>query len=368
MIGPALKSDSREKAPDPSDVRNILVKKFGGIGNVIMGTPMVEMLGAAFPSARITVVVQSEVAGQVLSGLPFVHDVVVLPFEQYRALGRARFLIEIVRWALRIRLGRYDLVVNSYGGYGGSSWLSVLLAWLMGGRYRIGYARAPWNLLYSQSLVPEGEIHEVLRNVALVDLVAPGSGKSELRLRFNISESGKSRAAELLAGWGISDSDLIVGMHPGCGPLTFKRWSPERFGDLADRLAAQRGLKVILFGGPEETDLADSIVSGMASSPVNAVGKTSLELAAALISRCQTFVSNDTGLMHLAAAVGVPVVAIFGPTNYHRTSPYGTGHTVLRSGLECLPCYRGRGAACDEFRCLDRISVDEVLQAVISKL
>lgn len=363
-----LKSAKPGLPLDPAAIETVLVKKFGGIGNVVMSTPMLEKLGEAFPSARMTVLVQSEGAREVLDGFSFVHETVVVPVGKYRAKGRFLFLVEMFKYALRIRSRRYDLIVNGFGGYGGGSWLSALLTWLMGGRYRIGYARAPWNRLYTRSIVSAGEIHEVERNAALVDLVAPGRTGGELRVRFNIEESERRRAGGLLKEWGISDSDLLIGMHPGCGPLTFKRWDPARFAGLADRLAEKCGAKVIIFGGPEETDLARSIASRMTSSPVNAVGKTSLRQAAALIARCKVFVSNDTGLMHLAAAVGVSVVAIFGPTDYRRTAPYGSGHTVLRADLGCVPCYRGRGVACDEVRCLGQISVDRILEAVTSNL
>ena len=353
---------------DAAEINTVLVKRFGGIGNVIMSTPMLEKLSEAFPSAHITVLVQSEGAREVLSNLPVVHETAVVPVEEYLAKGGFRFFTEMFKHALRVRRRHYDLIVNGFGGYGGGSWRSALLTWLMGGRYRIGYARTPWNRLYSRSIVPHGEIHEVDRNAALVDLIAPGRTGGDLRVRFRPGESERREAAELLKEWGVSDRDLLIGMHPGSGPLAFKRWDPTRFAELADRLAAEHGAKVIIFGGPEETGLVERITSHMTSCPVNAAGRASLTVVAALIARCRVFVSNDTGLMHLAAAVGVRVVAIFGPTNYMRTSPYGKGHSVLRADLDCVPCYAGTQVKCDELRCLEQVTTDHVLKAVTSRL
>jgi len=353
---------------DPAEIKTVFVKRFGGIGNVIMSTPMLEKLREAFPSARITVLVQSEGAREILDGLSLVHETDVVPVEEYLAKGGLTFFAEMFKYALRVRRRHYDLIINGFGGYGGGSWRSALLTWLMGGRYRVGYARSTWNRLYSRSIVPDGEIHEVERNAALVDLVAPGRTGGDLRVRFKLGESEKHKAAKLLKEWGITDRDLLIGMHPGSGPLTFKRWNPTRFAELADRLAAEHGAKVIIFGGPEETDLVERITSHMTSCPVNAAGQASLMEVAALIARCRVFVSNDTGLMHLAAAVGVGVVAIFGPTNYLRSSPHGKGHSVLRANLDCGPCYTGKGIECDETRCLEQITTDHVLKAVASRL
>jgi heptosyltransferase-2 len=351
---------------DPAGVKRILVKKLGGLGNVVMGTPMLAQLGETFPSARITVLVQSEAASQALAGLPFVHETIVIPVDRYRARGPIGFLAAMLGMALKMRRARYDLVVNSYGGYGGGSWLSACLTYVMGGRWRVGYGRRPWSGLYSRSLAPEGDIHEVDRNVALVELLGPGSGRSGSRLMFALGPEEVRKAADLLAEHGISAGDFTVGIHPGCGPLKFKRWAPGRFAELADRLSADYGARVVLFGGPEEGELAGEIASIMDTKPLNLAGRTGLKLAAALISRMNVFISNDTGLMHVAAALGVPVVAVFGPSDYRRTAPYGAGHAVVRADLDCIPCYRGRGPGCDEITCLDRVTVGEVLDAALS--
>ena len=125
-------------------------------------------------------------------------------------------------------------------------------------------------------------------------------------------------------------------------------------------------VKIIIFGGKDEIELVDVILENMKESPINVVGKTSLRQTAALIEKCKIFISNDTGPMHIAAAMGVPVVAIFGPTNFYRTSPFGKQHIIVKSDLPCVPCYRGGNAKCDEIRCLKLISVDDVLNAVES--
>ena len=350
------------------DVKDILVKKFGGIGNVILGTPMLQALKSVFPNADTTVLVQSEGAKEVLEGSPYVQKVLIIPFEKYKRGGRHRYLSQMLSLALDLRGQKYDLVVNSYGGFGGDSWMSCLYSFLTGGKYTIGYGKSPWSLLYYKSLKVEGEVHEVERNLGLIRSITPENHETAARLNLWISEHDREEARKALDSWGISGNDLVIGTHPGSGPLAFKRWCPDKFALLFDQMIKKWDARIIVFGGRDEMQLADSILDNMEESPVNMVGKTSLGEMAAIIEKCRIFVSNDTGPMHVAAAMQVPVVAIFGPTNFYRTSPYGIQHAIVKSDLSCVPCYRGDSAKCDELLCLDRISVDHVLRAVQHEL
>lgn len=351
-----------------TEIRTILVKKPGGIGNVVLATPMLQALKGIFPEAPLTVLVESEGAKQVLEANPYVEETVVTPAERYSKQNKHRYLTKMFEFAIGLRKKKYDLVVNGYSGCGGDRWTACFFAFLIGAKYSVGYGKGLWRLLYSRSLRAKGELHEVDRNLDLVRLVVPELDGIKTELNLWLSANDRTVAERFLKTSGITEHSLTVGIHPGSGPMTYKRWDPNKFAQLADRVTNKWDARVIIFGGKEETKLAEDISSRMRENVVNAAGKTSLKQTAALIQNCKIFISNDTGLMHIAAAVGVPVVAIFGPTNSYRTSPYGDSHVVVTSQLPCVPCYRGHGAKCEDIACLKQISVEKVMRAVERRL
>ena len=153
--------------------------------------------------------------------------------------------------------------------------------------------------------------------------------------------------------------------------LATKRWPAERFASIAERLVAELGAQVLLTGGPGDTPLAEKVEAAISCRVVNLVGRTGLGELGAILERCDLFLGNDTGAMHLAVAVGTPVVAIFGPTSPANYGPYGSGAGVaLWRPVECSPCLRrGRAnAQCPRPRCIEAITVEEVWQALKASL
>jgi lipopolysaccharide heptosyltransferase II len=346
--------------PKPS----IFVKKLGGIGSVVLATPMLRLLKTVYPGAHLAVMVESGAPAEILSGNPAIDEIIALPAGLRRSGGLLRYVGTMLDFALRLRRRRFDIVINGYTGFAGDSLPSAVFTFLAGGRCSVGYARGPWGRLYTRSLRAEGNAHEVERNLALARLVRERDVPIEPRPEVWLSDEDHEAAESILRKWGISDAALIVGMHPGSGGLRFKRWHPAGFAELADRLVGELDAAVVLVGGAEDREAAAMITAGTGRNVFDAVGMTSLKHTAALIARCRAFVSNDTGLMHIAAALDVPVAAIFGPTDPERTGPFGPHHIVVRSRERCSPCYRGRQARCDHLRCMGAISVDDVVEAV----
>src|SRR5438093_1023531 len=168
---------------------------------------------------------------------------------------------------------------------------------------------------------------------------------------------------------GIGETDLVVGLNPGSTYGTAKRWLPDRFAETADRLVREhggKGLRVVIVGARGEEALGRAIAERMQAKPVLLSGQTSIRELMAVIRRCGLFVTNDTGPMHIAAAFGIPVVAVFGPTDSRTTAPTGDGHTIVRHPVECSPCLL-RECPIDH-RCMTRISVDEVFAAAKKQL
>jgi len=149
-----------------------------------------------------------------------------------------------------------------------------------------------------------------------------------------------------------------VGVAPGAAFGPAKRWLPERFGGLADRLIGALNADVLIFGSAAERPLAERIASAMKHTPAIVAGETSLRQLLALMARCRLVVANDSGPMHLAAALGIPLIAIFGSTDDRATGPVGSRVRVIRRGVQCSPC--GRRECPIDFRCMRDLSVEEV--------
>jgi lipopolysaccharide heptosyltransferase II len=144
-----------------------------------------------------------------------------------------------------------------------------------------------------------------------------------------------------------------------------KLWDADRFGVLADQLRESLNCDIVFTGGPEDRSVIEEISKTMRKRPVNFAGVTSLKDLACLYTRCSLLVTTDTGPMHMAAAMGRPTVALFGPTAPHRTGPYGKGHKVITADVECRPCFRKK---CEDMRCMKEITVNRVYEGVMTLL
>jgi heptosyltransferase-2 len=160
--------------------------------------------------------------------------------------------------------------------------------------------------------------------------------------------------------------DFVIGINPGAAFGSAKRWYPERFAEVARQLAQLRNAKIVIFGGPGETDIAAEIEQQLCGNCLNLAGKTSVRGLMALIRNCNLFITNDSGPMHIAAAFGVPLVAIFGSTDHATTAPYTERAVLVRKDIECAPC-KLRECPTDH-RCMTAVSADDVVQASLCLL
>jgi len=177
---------------------------------------------------------------------------------------------------------------------------------------------------------------------------------------LNVSDEESQAAEQILANYGLRDTNWVM-LHPAAR-YWFKAWSPERFAALGDALV-QEGFQVALVGSEPEQKVAEEVIQASQKKFVSFVGKTTLRELAALMMQCRIFVGNDAGPMHMAATVGCPVVALFGPTDPAVWGPRGKLCHTIYKGLDCRECFYP-GCQKGEMSCMKRISVDEVLQAV----
>jgi len=257
-----------------------------------------------------------------------------------------------------LRRSRFDLVIDFRGDFA-----SLLVAYMCGATYSVGYNIRGKGILLTVKLKVQKNKHEIERCLDVVRAI--GANTKNRNPILIISDEDRSFAQNFLELNGISKKDLVIGIHPGA-PFPPRRWPKERFAQVADELMKRHKAKIIFFGSPDEVWLTNEIIGLMKEKPINAAGKTTIKKLAALIRKCDLFIGNDSSPMHIAAAMKVPVIALFGPGEYPRFAPYGEGHVVIRKVLKCSPCEQymygdkcKRGIA----YCMNAITVQEVMRA-----
>src|SRR3989442_3996285 len=337
------------------DFSRILIIKPSSLGDIVHALPTVADLRRRFPSARITWLVKREWAA-VLEDNPHLDEVLALGLSVKGWPGGIR----------AVRAGRFDTVVDLQGLL-----RSALLGWISGAPVRIGFANgregSPW--FYTERVpVPSPSMHAVDRYLLTAKYVGadPGEVKpSEFPLPHDTQ--AQARVEVLLAAAGIQAGATLVAMNPSARWNT-KRWPLESFAAVGDRLQEDEAAGVVLIGGRDERHVGKQVLRAMRTAPIDLMGQTTLKELIALLRRVRLLVTNDSGPMHLAAAVGTPVIALFGPTDPARTGPYGAGHTVLRSGLPCRPTFQRDWTNVVELECLTSIRPENVIEAAMRLL
>ena len=333
----------------------ILVRAPNWIGDAVMAIAALEAIRRSRPGAEITVLSRPGVA-ELLRGQPFVDQVVSFESSGIHAgwAGQKRLIATL-------REGRFDAAVLLQNAFE-AAWI----AWRAGIAQRIGYARDGRRCLLTQAVaVPApGEIprHEVYYYLELLHRAGWIPRERDVPpIRLVLAEGARQRAEELLRRAGARENVWRCAIAPGASYGAAKCWPPERFAALADRFISECDGDVILFGGPGEADIAQRIASAMKGRAISLVGMTPVADLPALLSTCSAFVGNDSGAMHVAAAVGVPVTGIFGPTDHQATVPWSQKFELVREPASCSPCFLRKCPV--DHRCMTRIGVDSVFLA-----
>jgi heptosyltransferase-2 len=331
------------------DIKRILVKGTNWVGDTIISFPAVSALRQHFPKARISVLSKPRLA-ELWKAHPAVDE--VMPYEL--PAGARRILGEL-RIGRLIRQRDIDLAVIFP-----RSFSSALMIFLGGVPHRIGYKSEGRGLLLTEGIACTSELlrrHRMYYYLHLIE--ALGRHPSPPLPSLSLDKAQERWAEALLADAGLK-SKVLIGLNPGATYGEAKCWPPERFAELGRRLIKDQGASILIFGSPrlQEKALNATIARGIGEGCLDLTGETSLLQLAALLRCCRLLVTNDTGTMHVAAAVGTRVAAIFGPTDPRTTSPLGRGHVIIRGDASCSPCLR-RVCPLDH-RCMDLITVEEV--------
>ena len=308
------------------DINKILVIRVDGIGDLLNSTPAISLLRENYASAELTVLARP-LNASVLIGNPDVDRVLV-----FDRNGKHRSISARLQFYRELRRERFQLVVAMQ-----TAMWSHLVAFLSGAPYRLGRYQKRFRSILTHAWrgrYRKGETHEVDRNLELVRLICKGEGRR--KLVYHVLPDEIATAKEQRTSWGIEDDGFLIGIHPG-GSSFDKRWPEKRYAELVDRLVQQYNATILLLHGPEEAGLTRNIQQAMQSDAIVHAPATIRELGAVL-SCCDLVVCNDSGPMHLAAALDVPTVAIFGPTDHVAWHPLSENATIVRRDMPCWPC------------------------------
>jgi len=336
----------------------ILIIRLDRIGDVVLSTPVIRELRDHFPHAHIAMMVRSG-CSELVEGNPWLNEVIV-----YDKEGKHKTPAATLAFARSLARHAFDTAIVLHPS-NRSHWIP----WLAGIKVRIGYGRKnAWLLTHRISHVKqEGTQHEAAYTLQMLEVFGIHPGPP--RPYVPVLEPAAERVAQWLMEAGVGTDEPLIAIHPSASCVS-KRWIPERFAQVADRLITEKGVRICLVGGAEDSDLVQAVSAHMRGSALNFAGRLRLRELAALLQRCRLLISNDSGPVHVAAAVGTRVVDIFGRNQKglspSRWGPLGEGHTVLHKEVGCVKCLAHR---CDiAFKCLTTLDVQTVYSAAVEVL
>lgn len=363
-----MQSEISVKAINP---KRILLVKAAGIGDLVLAVPAIRALRSRFPQAKIDLLVTPKCSA-LLKDCPYIDHTYIIRTEGMKNRIRMKDLWDIASTLYQLRKNQYDLLINLYHLFTRQGAFRMrLLCKAIGPDVAMGRNTDGRGGFYDLSIDDSWDkrsfdlVHEAELNLDLVKLL--GAEDTGQGLEFWIQGKDRSSMEKILKQETLLEKrgPRIV-LNVG-GDALYKRWPDEYCSQLGDLLAKRLSAQVIVVGGEKERPVAHRVVEMMEKRPIDLAGKLSISELAALLESSDLMVTNDTGPMHLAAAVGTPVIALFGPGKPNRYAPYGpTGcHIVIHHPIDCSPC---TDFHCAHRRCMKAIHPEEVLSAVEQRL
>lgn len=337
--------------------KNIIVRMPNWLGDLVMATPILADLRAALPNAKITAMCQGG-SSALISADPNLDE--IYAFAKPSGWLHREPHAQIIE---KLRQGEYDLGLLLTNSFSSAWWF-----WRGHVKNRIGYEGNLRSPLLNFPLKHPANIQTQHLVKTYKELLAPlGIPVSDSKPKLYLTPAEIASSFEWLKARNIDpDQHVIIGVNPGAAYGSAKCWLPERFVEVSKHLISNPNVRILYFGDAAGKPLVDKICQEIDSPHViNAAAKTSLRELLGLISRCRLLLTNDSGPMHIADALDVPLIALFGSTSDVKTGPY-RGGLVIHKRVECSPCYK---KVCPiDFRCMKRIESDEVYQAIIKTL
>lgn len=331
----------------------VLVTQTGGwIGDMILLTPALRALKRAYPQSHLTLLIRPLVAG-LMETCPYVDEVII--DTKGNGISRVQSFFEIVR---RVRRGRFNLAVVLHP----TSIRNALIPFLAGAPLRVGSNVGGRGILLSESCADDTTVHEVDRYLRVLQLL--GVQKTASGLEFWHTDADRRAVQQLLSGCNVAPEDRIIGINLGTTWGT-KSWELDRFADVIAGIQNRFEGAIVLTGSSSEVRLGKALQKLIKARVINLIGKTTILQLGALIERCTLYLTCDSGPMHIAAAVGTPTIALFGPTDPLRHRPYGEGHHVIEKDVSCRPCYKRECVRKDAPNlCMTEIQTADVVERI----
>ena len=349
--------------------KRILIVKPSSLGDVVHTLPLVHAIKRCFPSCYIGWIIQGPFMA-ILESDPAVDEIIPISIPSTSEPGAGAWTVVRAATATAATLRRlrtrfknrpYDIVLDLH-----ASFRSGLLGLANPNGVRIGFADAKeLNTFFQHRKIDPGPgaVHAVDKNMAFAQHLQCAPDAADFRIIT--SRAAAQRARAFLVESGGSPGDRLVYANTATR-WESKHWNVKAWAELADLLTERAGASVIFAGGPGDLSYINEITALMKQTAHVAAGRLNLADAAALMELCSVYVGVDSGPMHIAAFAGIPVVALFGPTDPAKVGPYGTGHKVIqRTSLDCLACRKRR---CDDRKCLQGITASEVFDEIVRLL
>ncbi len=342
----------------PEDVKRILVRGTNWVGDAIMSVPAMKEIRRVFPGARISLLVRPWVR-DVYSAAAFVDEVLL-----YESTGIHSGMQGRLRMAATLRRRSFDLAILLQNAFD-----AALIARLAGIPQRVGYSRDWRSMLLTHAcripkdVLARHQVYYYLGILAEAGLIGPEPWRHPDRcpsIAIAVNEADREAARGLLREEGVAPGELLIGINPGAFYGPAKRWYSDRYAAVADALIARYRARVVLLGSQAERGIAIEVAGYMREKPIILAGRTTLGHLMGVLGECRLLITNDSGPMHLAAALDVPQLAIFGSTDEIATGPLSARAVVVKEPVDCSPCLL-RECPID-FRCMSRITVDRVFE------
>jgi heptosyltransferase-2 len=345
----------------------ILIIALSGIGDGLMFTPALKLLRKQLPDSQIDALVMYNGSAELLKNDPHLNKVYHFDFMKEGLRKSLGYILEL--------RNKYDATINVYPS---NRKEYNIISFLIGAKKRAGikYLRKDiqnFGFLNNVRVTEDDTVHNVQTNIKLCEKLSGKRFETEPPLEIFIEDKHREAANEFLSKTGIKPGDIVIGFHPGCATLKNhikRRWEPEKFAGLGKRLIENHKAKILIFGGPDEAELKESIKENINSPEVLVIKADSILQSAAIIEHCKIFITNDSSQMHIASALKCKVVAIIGPTNKNYIYPWKTDYKIVSLNLDCSPCffYSPRALTCTrkdvKFKCIKEIDVDMVYDQV----
>lgn len=329
-------------------MQKILIRAPNWVGDAVLAIPAMKAVREHLPDSEITLLARPWVAG-LFTSAPFIDEV----WKEAKPAGLSGWM----RISRDVRARQFDL-----GLLFPNSFESALMMFLGGVPRRVGYATDGRQWMLTRSIAPRNEMrHQVEYYLELARLLDANAPRPSIEIQATAAERESARV--LLRGEGIAENRRFLVLNPGAAYGSAKRWHEDRFASAADMLAQDLGLDVVLVGSQSERGIAEQIASRIQCKCAVLSGKTSLEALVGVLAESSLMLTNDSGPMHIAAALGVPTVAVFGSTDERVTGPCGPRTRIVKNPVECSPCLL-RECPIDH-RCMNGVTVEDVRRAAM---